>query len=217
MSGVEIDRLLQVALASFAAGGAEGGSIEALAADLGVAPGAVFEHFEDFDELFGAAIAWGTADLERSLEELAGAQASPAERLLSMTRRLGRLSPVECSALFAFLRELLDGTARAAMVYERTLRAPFEVLLRVIGESQFRGETTPLPPRFVATELVCGVVVPQLLGFAGVEATLQGVHARPDDASDDDVRAKPRSALLAASIQVLFHGLLTPSTEAPCR
>ena len=214
MSAVGIERVLEVALTHFAAGGTEAASLAAIAADVGLSADEVLEDFADFDELFGAAIAWGTADLERDLSALADSLAPPAERLVSVTSRMGRLSPRECSALFAFLRELLDGSPRAALVYDQSLRVPLETLLRVIGESQFRGETTPLPPRFVATQLICGVVLPQLLGLAGIEASLRGVHARPDDADEDDIRTKPRSAMLAAAIQMLFHGLLA---EAPCR
>ena len=95
-----------------------------------------------------------------------------------MTRRLATPSGHEGTALFAVLREMLDGHARAEVAFEAALADGFAGFVRVIGEAQFRGELKPLPPRFIMSVLLSGVVVPQLVGFGGAEGVLHGVHAR---------------------------------------
>ena len=210
----ETQRVLAIALTHFAAGGVANTSIDAIASDAGVSAQQLTQRYTSVDGLFEAAIAWGTRELQPALAALADSEGMAAEQLLLMIRRLASPSSEERSALFAFYRELLDGSPRARTVFERCLKPPFEQLVGAIGSAQFRGELAPLPPRFVATLLLSGLLLPQLIGVGTVDALLQGVHARLDDDDEYDPATKPRSALLAASIEATFHGLLSERARA---
>lgn len=178
-----------------------------LVEDLG-GPDEIRERYGDGDGLFAAAVEYGTRELRADIAELATSDGGPADRLYALTRRLGSPSEDERTALFCVFSELLAGQPRAAIAFDACLREMFEQLMAAIGEAQIRGELTPLPPRSVVTVLLCGVLLPQLIGVGMAEGDLHGVYARRDDDPEHDPAAKPRSALLAGSLQAVFSGLL---------
>ena len=201
------DALCRMALTHFAAGGVGAASLASIAADAGVSMAAVARVAASKDALFRLAVTRATRALTVELQVIADSDSPPAERLLRMTRRIATPSGDEAAALFAVLRETLDGNARAEAAFEAALFDGFGIFVRVIGEAQFRGDIKPLPPRFLISVLLSGIVLPQLIGYGGAEGVLHGVHARDDHARDDDVATPPRSALLAASIEAVFNGI----------
>jgi AcrR family transcriptional regulator len=198
-----------MALTHFAAGGVDAASLADIAADAGIALADVVAAFDSADALFLAAVNAALRPLTAELAAMAERDDPPAERLLRMTRRLATPTSDERTALFAILRELLDGNRRVARIYDACLSDSFQLLVRTIGEAQFCGDLKPLPPRFLLSVMLSGVVLPQLIGFGGAEGVLHGVHARAPGASDDDLTTPPHSALLAASLEAIFNGIAT--------
>jgi AcrR family transcriptional regulator len=203
----EDEALLQLALAHFAAAGVDGASMNRIAKDADITLGDLVYKYATVESLFDAAVAWGTIPIRDALEQIRDGDESPLVRLITMLRRLCVVSGVEQSALFAVYREVLDGGDRAERVFEQSLKDAYDALMGVIGEAQFRGVMAPLPPRFVLATLLSGVVLPQLIGFGAAEGKLHGVHASEEDAPE--LSGKPRSAMLAASLEVVFAGVLT--------
>jgi AcrR family transcriptional regulator len=199
----ELD-VLEVALTHFAAGGVDATSLEAVAADAGLGLAELLARFQGTDGLFAAAMLAGTRELFADLELIAERDEPPVDVLAELARRLANPSPRERRALFALLREVLDGSDRLRVLYPQLLQPPVTTLIDVIGRAQFRGQVVPLPPRFVLVLLLCGVVVPQVASLGAVEGMLQGVHAPlPADPTEQS-----RSALGAACTQGVFQGLM---------
>ena len=205
--------LYRMVLLHCAAGGADGVSLAGIASDAGVPLAEVAAAFDSVDRLFLVALTHALRALTSELVVIANSDRPPAERLLLMTRRLATPTPEEGTALFAVLRETLDGNARAETAFDTALADGFEAFIRVIGEAQFRGDIEPLPPRLLMSVLLSGIVFPQLIGFGGAEGVLRGVHARDEGARDDDPATPPKSALLAASIEAVFHGIATSKVK----
>ncbi len=195
-------RLFEIALTVFRAG-VNAGAMASIAVESGLTESELVERFGSVEELFVAALTSATRRLGADLVELAGTDDGAPERLLLMTRRLASPTVVEGVALFAYLREMLEGGELAEKAFEHAFLHGLEAFLRIIGEAQFRGTLAPLPPHFILSVIMSGVVLPQLIGQGKDEGALQGVHAR-----DADANAQPRSALLAASIEAVFNGLL---------
>jgi AcrR family transcriptional regulator len=201
------DLLYRTALIHFASSSVDSALIEDIAKDAGMPIATLVNLHASGEALFLAAVHHSLRDLSAELLTIAESDASADERLLMMTRCLATPTKEVGTALFVVFREILEGNARAATSFETTLGEGFEAFVRVIGEGQFRGEIKPLPPRFIMSVLLSGVVVPQLLGLSGLEDPLRGVHAQEAAAGEAGPSARPRSALLAASIEAVFNGI----------
>ena len=197
------DKLIEVALSHFADRGVDSASLGEIASDADVPIERLRAQYSSTDELFDECIALATQGLSEDLLALAEDEVTPADRVVRMTRRLASPTSAEAAGLLVIVRELLDGHARAVRAFRASLGDLFDEFLRIIGEAQFRGEVVPLPPRFLMTVLLSGVVFPQVVGFGNVEGRLGGIHERFEGPG-----APPRSALLAASIEALFNGIL---------
>jgi len=207
VSSGDRDQVLRIALTHFAAPRPPASTMAQLLEDVG-GEDEISERYGDGDGLFAAAVEYGTRELRKDIAELAASDGAAADRLYAVTRRLGSPSEDERTALFCVFSELLAGQPRATLAFDACLRETFDHLMAAIGEAQIRGDVTPLPPRSIATVLLCGVLLPQLIGMGTAEGDLQGVHARYDDDAEHDLETKPRSALLAGSLQAVFSGLL---------
>jgi AcrR family transcriptional regulator len=203
------DDVYQMALTHFAAGGVDRVSVADIASDAGVTIADLQAAHASTDVLFATAVRLATRELTADLHAIAEGDGPPAERVLMMTRRLATPTAAEGTALFAVLREMLDGNSRAETAFETSLSDGFGAFVQVIGEAQFFGEIKPLPPRFIMSVLLSGIVLPQLIGYGSAEGALRGVHTRDENARADDPKAPPRSALLAASIEAVFNGIAT--------
>jgi AcrR family transcriptional regulator len=204
----------RTALVHFAAGGVDSVSLADIAEAAGVELSVVLEAYGNADALFTAAVTTALRPLNVELAVLADDSRPPGTRLLMMVRRLATPVANEGTALFAVMREVLDGNPRSQTAFETAMHDGFETFVRVIGEAQFRGDIRPLPPRFIMSVLLSGIVFPQLIGFGGAEGTLKGVHARTEEQQDGDPMAPPRSALLAASIEAVFNGISASGTAS---
>jgi AcrR family transcriptional regulator len=204
--------LLELALAHFAAVGVDAASMTRIARDADIGLGELVSKYETVEALFDAAVARSTVALRDELYQISGSNGSPLSRLVTMLRRIAIASGMEQSALFAVYRELLDGGERAGRAFEHSLEESYDLLVGVISEGQFRGHLAPLPPRFVLATLLSGVVVPQLIGYGAAQGRLHGVHAVDDDQAE--LSGKPRSAMLAASLEVVFMGVLGKAGRA---
>lgn len=209
---IDRDRLLRLAMTYFAAPDAGKATLPKFIEDLGADD--IVDRYGNADGLFAAAVELGTRDLREAVAAIATSPESPADRLHVMIRRLGSPTDDERTALYGVFKEVLVGSPRATLAFETCLGEVYEHLMAVIGESQIRGEIAPLPPRSVLTVLLCGVLLPQLIGVGSAEGDLQGVHVRCDDDDQYDVATKPRSALLAASLQAVFTGLIAAGQGA---
>ena len=203
------DHIYRMSLTHFAAGGVDAASLESIAADAKVPIAEVVAAHPTKDALFQVAVARALGALTVELSVIADGDRPASERLLLMVRRLAKPTTTEGTALFVVLREMLDGNQRAETAFSVALAEAFEGFVRVIGEAQLRAEIKPLPPRFVMSVLLSGIVLPQLIGFGSAEGKLQGVHAREEGAREDDLKTPPQSALLAASIEAIFNGIAT--------
>ncbi len=197
---MQSSKVLEAALNQFAATGVDGSSMQRIAEDVGSTPEELCRHYESIDVLFDRAMAWGTSELCAELHTASGGEDEPVVRLARMIRSLAGASGPAQAALFAWLRELMNGHPRAERVYAETLVATVEELMSVIGEGQFRGQLDPLPPHFVLASLVGGIVFPQLIGYGAMQAELGGVHTKTNS---------PGGGMLAAGLQALFRGVLT--------
>jgi AcrR family transcriptional regulator len=197
------DKFNEVVLMTFADAGVDRASLAEIASDAGIGFDQLTAKFTSADELFDSSVSAATGTLSADLLALADSDYQPVDRLLRMTRRLATPTKIEGAALFVVVRELLDGKARAVRAFRGSLEDAFDAFLRVIGESQFRGQLVPLPPRFLMSVILSGVVFPQVIGYGVAEGRLGGIHER-----DEGPGAPPRSALLAASIEALFNGIL---------
>ncbi len=200
--GHKLSDILEIALNRFSDGGIDNISLVEIAELTGLAYSEMNQSFSSVDNLFDACIVLATRKLHDDLDGFADGDESPSERLLHMTHRLASPTPIEQVALFVLVRELLGGKSRAVRAFDLSLGPSLDAFARVVGESQFRDQMIPLPPRFLLMVVFFGVVVPQILGFGDVDAKLGGIHAFGDSA------VPAQSALLAASIEAVFNGIL---------
>lgn len=202
------DKLIDVALSHFADRGVDGASLGEIASDADVAIETLRAAYSSADELFDQCIAVATRALCDDVSALVEDELTPADRLVRMTRRLATPTSSEASSLLVIVREFFNGHPRAVRAFRASLNDLAGDFLRMIGEAQFRGQLVPLPPRFLVTTLLAGIVLPQLAGFGAVEGRLGGIHERFEGPG-----GAPRSALLAASIEAFFNGILTGPVE----
>ncbi len=202
--GQKLSDILEIALNRFSEADIDNVSLVEIAELTGLEYAEMSQSFSSVDELFDACMVLATRELHDDLvDDPADGEESPPERLLRMTHRLASPTPIERIALFVLVREFLDGKARAVRAFELSLGRSFDAFAQVVGESQFRDQLVPLPPRFLLMVVFCGVVVPQILGFGDVDAKLGGIHAVRNSTG-----RPTQSALLAASIEAVFNGIL---------
>ncbi len=200
------DILHEVALNHFAERGVDGALCSEIAIDAGLETSELEASFASVDKLFDCSVAAAVSGLCDDLTSVAEGEQAAAAKVLLMVRRLATPTRFERVAMFVVVREFLGGNVRALRVYNVSLRAAFALLLRMIGEAQFCAQVVPLPPRFLLSVLLSGVVLPQIIGYGEAEGLLGGIFA--DDVAAGATGRTPQSSLLAASLEAVFGGLL---------
>ena len=210
MTVTDPDTLLPIALEQFARQGVADTHLDHIARLAASDVDALEERYGDITRLFDVAIGWGTKALRDDIDRIASGDGPPVARLIGLLRRLGEPGDREATAMLCVLRELMHGTPHAERAFEHWLLRPYDAAIGVLSEAQIRGDISPLPPRLALATMVGAVVMPQLLGYGPSQGELQGAHGRTEDADDSDIAVKPRGALLAAALQVILHGMITP-------
>ncbi len=180
------ERILDVALQSFAQHGIAATSTRQIAEAASVSVGAVFYHFETKEDLLEAVIA--RASVAADLRRIVGQEDRPVrDRLLS--------AATEFLATLRTRRDLLSVVVQAALVDVRhrdqlatTLRSETDILAGMLDRSPGATASTRAS-RALVTSLLSGLVTTALL------------HPAPD-ADDDEVLSLSIDTLLAGAAQL---------------
>jgi AcrR family transcriptional regulator len=145
-------RLLDQARNLFAKNGFRGTSIRAVTAAAGANLGAVTYHFGSKQALYEAVISSMVAPLEGRMNEVAGGEGTPIERILRLVRTaFGTLGEHPEMAAIILHELALDRPLPSPA--QRWVETLYGILIRLIGEGQAHGSIVAGDPRLLAASV----------------------------------------------------------------
>jgi AcrR family transcriptional regulator len=191
-------RLLRAARDRFLREGVDGASLRNIARDAGTSVGMLYYYFPTKDDLFFAVVEERYGKLLADLAEAFVPTHSPAERLRSMYRRVGRMGDDDLMVVKLVIREALLSSARLQRLVERFMRGHLPLILGTlvdgVRDGSLRADLPP-PVLFIAT-MALGMATQLARRAVGTQAFLAG--------------APEGETLADAALEVLLHGVAAP-------
>lgn len=199
-------RILEAALQTFSLHGFEGTSITSIARSHRVSPPLIHYYFRNKDELWRAAMDQGIGDMVRNLREVCDEliEADCIARLKFFIRRYIALVAERPAVFRVIVRESDTPNPRLSWLAHHYMTPLYTLIIELVQTAQEAGRIKTIVPPYHMAQIITGAA------YHFLASRNRLLEAYGIDVNSREARERHANAV----VDILFNGMLTPTTPA---